>query len=65
MDSLYVELVSRQRPQCVKMLIPNFTEYKIYSWKLGHHAIKWIPTQNPNTYKAIFSNNELTNDIII
>ena len=40
MDSLYVELVSWQRPQPVKMLIPNLTEYKIYSRKLGYHAIK-------------------------
>ena len=25
----------------------------------------WMPTQYPNTYKAIFSNNELINDIVI
>ena len=65
MDSLYVEMVSWQRPQHVKMLIPNLTEYNIYSWKLGYHAIKWMPTQYPNTYKASFSNNELTNNIVI
>ena len=40
MDILYVEMVSWQRPQPVKMLIPNLTEYKIYSRKLGYHAIK-------------------------
>ena len=40
MDSLYVEMVSGQRPQPVKMLIPSLTEYKIYSRKLGYHAIK-------------------------
>ena len=40
MDSLYVEMVSWQRPQPVKMLIPNLTEYKIYSRKLGYHTIK-------------------------
>ena len=31
MESLYVEMVSWQRPQRVKILIPNSTEYKIYS----------------------------------
>ena len=36
--SLYVEMVSWQRPQPVKMLIPNLTEYKIYSRKFGYHA---------------------------
>ena len=40
MDSLYVEMVSLQRPQPVKMLIPTLTEYKIYNRKLGYHAIK-------------------------
>ena len=40
MDSLYVEMVSWQRPQPVKMLIPNLSEYKIYSQKLGYHAIE-------------------------
>ena len=40
MDSLYVEMVSWQRPQPVKMLISNLTEYKIYSQKFGYHAIK-------------------------
>ena len=40
MDSLYVEMVSWQGPQPVKMLIPNLAEYKIYSRKLGYHAIK-------------------------
>ena len=40
MDSLYDEMESWQRPQLVKMLIPNLTEYKIYSRKLGYHAIK-------------------------
>ena len=40
MDSLYVEMVSWQIPQPVKMLISNLTEYKIYSWKLGYYAIK-------------------------
>ena len=40
MDSLYVEMVSWQRPQPVKILIPTLTEYKIYSLKLGYHAIK-------------------------
>ena len=65
MDSLYVEMVSWQRPQPVKMLIPNLTEYKIYSRKLGYHAIKWMPTQYPNTYKAILSNSEIINDIAI
>ena len=40
MDSLYAEMVSWQRSQPVKMLIPNLTEYKIYSRKLGYHAIK-------------------------
>ena len=40
MDSLYVEMVSWQRPQPVKMLIRNLTEYKIYSRKLWYHAIK-------------------------
>ena len=40
MDSLYVEMVSWQRPQPVKMLIQNLTEYKINSRKLGYHAIK-------------------------
>ena len=35
MDSFYVEMVSWQRPQPVKMLIPNLTDYKIYSRKLG------------------------------
>ena len=39
MDSLYVEMVSWQRPQRVKILIQNLTEYKIYSWKMGHHVI--------------------------
>ena len=39
MDSLYVEMVSWQTPQPVKMLIPNLTEYKIYSRNLGYHAI--------------------------
>ena len=43
MDSLYVEMVSWQRPQPVKMLIPNLTEYKIYSRNLGYHAIKICP----------------------
>ena len=47
------------------MLIPNLTEYKIYSQKMGYHAIKRMPTQYPNTYKAILSNNELINDIAI
>ena len=40
MDSLYVEMVSWQRPQPVKLLIPKLTENKIYSRKLGYHAIK-------------------------
>ena len=40
MDSLYVEMVSWQIQQHVKILIPNLTEYKIYSWKLGNHLIK-------------------------
>ena len=40
MESLYVEMVSWQRPQSVKKLIPNLTEYKIYGWKLGYHLIK-------------------------
>ena len=40
MDSLYVEMVSWQRPQCVRKLIPNLNEYKIYSWKLGYYVIK-------------------------
>ena len=40
MDSLYVEMVSWQRLQPVKMLIPSLTEYKIYSGKLGYHALK-------------------------
>ena len=40
MDSLYVEMIFWQRPQPVKMLIPNLTEYKVYSRKLGYHAIK-------------------------
>ena len=31
MESLYVEMVYLQRPQRVKNLIPNLTEYKIYS----------------------------------
>ena len=39
-DSLYVEMVSWQRLQRVKILIPNLTEYKKYSWKLGYHVIK-------------------------
>ena len=45
------------------MLIPNLTEYRIYSRKLGYHAIKLMPTKYPNTYKAILSNSELINDI--
>ena len=65
MDSLYVEMVSWQRLQSVKMFIPNLTEYKIYSRKLGYHAIKLMPTQYPNTYKAILGNSELINDIAI
>ena len=40
MDSLYVEMVSWQRPQCVKSSNPNLTEYIINSWKLGYHVIK-------------------------
>ena len=40
MDSLYVEMLSWQRPQPVKIIIPNLTEYKIYSRKLWYHAIK-------------------------
>ena len=40
MDSLYVEMVSLQRPQPVETLIPNLTEYKTYSRKLGYPAIK-------------------------
>ena len=40
MDSFYVEMVSWQRPQRVKILIPILTEYKIYSWKLGYRVIK-------------------------
>ena len=65
MESLYVEMVSWQRLQRVKILIPNLTEYKIYSGKLGYHLIKWMPTRYPNTYKAIYSINELINDIVI
>ena len=65
MDRLYVEMVSGQRPQRVNILIPNLTEYKIYSWKLGYDVIKWIPTHYPNTYKAIYSINELLSDIVI
>ena len=65
MDSLYVEMVSWQRPQPVKMLIPNLIEYKIYSRKMGYYAIKCMPTQYPNTYKAILSSSELINDISI
>ena len=69
MDSLYVEMVSWQRPQPVKMLILNLTEYKIYSRKLGYHAIKMNapppPPEYPNTYKAILGNSELINDIAI
>ena len=65
MDSFYVEMVSWQRPQRVKILIPNLIEYKIYSWKLGFHIIKWMPTHYPNTNKAIYSINELIYDIVI
>ena len=64
-ESLYVEMVSWQRRQWVKISIPNLTEYKIYSWKLGYHLIKWLPTYYPNTYKAIYSINELICDIVI
>ena len=34
MDSLYVEMVSWQRPQPVKILIPNLTEkkYTVVNW---------------------------------
>ena len=63
MDSFYVEMVSWQRPQRVKILIPNLTEYKIYSWNLGYHVIK-MNAHPPNTYKAIFSIKELINDIV-
>ena len=49
----------------VKMLIPNLTECKIYSRKLGYLAIKMNAPQYPNTYKAILSNSELINDIAI
>ena len=31
MDGLYVEVVYLQRPQRVKILIQNLTEYKIFS----------------------------------
>ena len=65
MDSLYVEMVSWQRPQPVKMLIPNLTEYKINSQKLAYHAIKRMPIPYPNTYKAFLNNCELINDIAI
>ena len=65
MDSFYVEMVSWQRPQRVKILISNLTEYKIYSWKLGYHAIKWMLAHYPYTYKAIYSINKLINDIVI
>ena len=64
MDSLYVEMVSWQRPQPVNMLLPNLTEYKISSRKLGYHAINWMPIQYPNKYKASLSN-ELINDVAI
>ena len=40
MDSLYVEMVSWQTLQPVKILIPNLTEYKVYIRKLGYRAIK-------------------------
>ena len=40
MESLYVDMVSWQRPQRVKILIPNLTEHEIYSWKLGYHLKK-------------------------
>ena len=62
MDSVYVEMVSWQKSQPLKILIPNLTEYKIYSRKLGYHAIKMNATQYPNTYKAILNNNEVIND---
>ena len=59
------EMVSWQISKSVKKLIPNLTKYKIYSWKLGYDIIKWIPTRYLNTYKTIYSINELINDIVI
>ena len=59
MDSFYVEMVSWKRSQRGKIWIPNLTEYKIYSWKLGDHEIKRMPTHYPNINKAIDRINEL------
>ena len=65
MDSLYVQMVSWQRPQSVKILIPNLTEYKIYSWKLEHRVIKMNTHPISEYILSHFSNNELINYIVI
>ena len=61
---LYVEMVSWQRLQRVKKLFQIWlnTKYTVENW--GTMSYKWMPTRFPNTYKAIYSINELINDLI-